>query len=450
MIAARKSLGPRAASRPAPGRLLSLAVLAAAAALAGCADDEDPRLPGERIAIRPSVQPGGEVTGETRPIPAAETRADWPQVGGDAGHAGGHPAGPSSPSLAWRVSAGPGAEDRLTDSGPVIADGVIFLRDGEAGVRAFDAGSGRRRWDVDLTPDGESSATGFGGGLAVVGDRLYVTNGFGLVAALNVADGAEIWRHQAQAPIHSAPVVAGGKVIAVTRANKAVALNAEDGSVAWTKDSGLNRAGNLGGSAPAATENVVALPYGSGELVLARTESGATLWSATLVSPGKVEGMAAFPDVTSAPALGPGPSVVAANAGGAMALFDGRNGRRVWQLDFGSMSPVWEVADTLYAVTSEPSVVRVDIGTGDIMWRAPLETWEDPEDREIPIGYGGPVLAGGRVLVTSSDGRLMAFDPQTGAPGAVIEMPGGSRTGVAAAGGTLYVHTVDGDLLAYR
>ena len=44
----------------------------------------------------------------------------------------------------------------------------------------------------------------------------------------------------------------------------------------------------------------------------------------------------------------------------------------------------------------------------------------------------------------------MAFDPQTGAPGAVIEMPGGSRTGVAAAGGTLYVHTVDGDLLAYR
>ena len=78
MIAARKSPGPRAASRPAPARLLSLAVLAAAAALAGCADDEDPRLPGERIAIRPSVQPGGEVTGETRPIPAAETRADWP------------------------------------------------------------------------------------------------------------------------------------------------------------------------------------------------------------------------------------------------------------------------------------------------------------------------------------------------------------------------------------
>lgn len=430
-------------------RLLGAATLALATALAGCADD-DPKLPGERIAIRPSVQPGGVPTAEIRAVPAAEPKADWPQVGGGAAKAGGHVEAPASLRLAWKVSAGPGAEDRLTDSGPVISGGAVYLRDGEAGVRAFDAGTGRRRWDVDLTPDGESSDIGFGGGVAVEGERVYATNGFGLVAALNAADGAEIWRYRAQAPIHSAPAVAGGKVIVITRDNKAVALNAADGSVAWEKDSGLNRSGNLGGAAPAATENVVALPFGSGELMLARTPSGVTLWTATLVSPGKAEGMAAFPDVTSAPALGPGPSVVTANAGGAMALFDGRNGRRVWQLEFGSLAPVWEVDSTLFAATSEPSVVRVDIATGAILWRTALARWEDPEDRETPIGYGGPVLAGGRVLVTSSDGRLLAFDPQTGADLGVIEMSGGSRTGVAVAGGTVYVQTDDGDLLAYR
>ncbi|MEC9434349.1 MAG: PQQ-binding-like beta-propeller repeat protein [Pseudomonadota bacterium] len=439
----------RATALRASFRVPALAGLALAALLAGCAEEE-PRLPGERIAIRTAQAPGGAPTAETRAVPAASDKADWPQVGGDPAHAGGHVAAPASLSLAWRVSAGPGAEDRLTDSGPVIAGGVVFLRDGDAGVRAFDAASGARRWTVDLTPEDESSEIGFGGGLAVADGRVFVTNGFGLIAALNASDGSEIWRRQEIAPIHSAPVVAGGMVIAVTRANKAVALNATDGTVAWERESGLNRAGNLGGAAPAATANVAALPYGSGELALVRTANGATLWSATLVSPGKVEGMAAFPDVTSAPALGPGPSVVAANAAGAMALFDGRNGRRVWQLDFGSIGPVWEVGDTLFASTSEPSVVRVDIATGAVLWRAPLERWEDPDDREGPIDYAGPVLAGGRVLVTSSDGRLLAFDPQTGAELGVIEMPGGSRTGVAVANGTVYVQTDDGDLLAYR
>ena len=60
------------------------------------------------------------------------------------------------------------------------------------------------------------------------------------------------------------------------------------------------------------------------------------------------------------------------------------------------------------------------------------------------------MLAGGRVLVTSSDGKLLSFDPQTGERLGEIEMPAGSSTGPAVAGGVVYVLTDEGDLLAYR
>jgi outer membrane protein assembly factor BamB len=145
-----------------------------------------------------------------------------------------------------------------------------------------------------------------------------------------------------------------------------------------------------------------------------------------------------------------GPLIVAGNAGGAFAAWDARTARRAWQRDFGALGPAWPAGETLYVATSEPSVQRLALVDGRTLWRTELAAWEDPDDREDAIAYGAPVLAGGRVLVTSSDGRLLAFDPETGERLSEIEVPDGSSTGVAVAGGTVYMLTDAGDLLAYR
>ncbi len=425
------------------------AALMAALAVSACSDDEEPRLQGERIPVRaPFFEIGG--SGEIRPVPPAEPREEWSQAGGDAGRYGGHAQAPASLSLAWSADAGAGFSDRVAASDPVISGGKVFVRDGEASVFAFDAASGRRLWEADLAPPSEYSETGFGGGLAIDGGKLFATTGFGEVVAVSPETGEELWRHKAGAPFRAAPGARGGLVIAVTAANTAIGLNAETGERLWEVESGLARTGNLRGAAPAIGQDVAALPFGSGELMLVRGKAGSVFWSATVVSVGAQEGLAAFPDITSDPVLGPGPSVIAGNAGGALALFEGRTGRRVWQRDFGSLSPVWQAGDTLFVVSTDGKLLRLALQTGDALWVTDLPVWEDPEDREDAIVYAGPVLAGGRVLVTSSDGRLLAFDPQTGAALGEVEMPDGSRSGPAVAGGTVYVLTDGGDLLAYR
>lgn len=62
----------------------------------------------------------------------------------------------------------------------------------------------------------------------------------------------------------------------------------------------------------------------------------------------------------------------------------------------------------------------------------------------------GPVLAGGRVLVTSSGGELLSFDPETGAPAGAVRLSAGSTTGPAVANGSIFVLSRDGALHALR
>ena len=63
---------------------------------------------------------------------------------------------------------------------------------------------------------------------------------------------------------------------------------------------------------------------------------------------------------------------------------------------------------------------------------------------------GSTVQAGGRVLVTSSEGELLAFDALTGGQSSVVEISGLKGLGPVVANGTVYVLTEDADLVALR
>ncbi|MFT6775486.1 MAG: outer membrane protein assembly factor BamB, partial [Paracoccaceae bacterium] len=409
-----------------------------------------PKLQGERIAVRAPepVTLNGEVR-SSRPLPPVIDAASWTHAGGDAAHSGGHRAGPAAPRLAWRVSAGVAPGALLPPGAPVADGGRIYVRDGASGVMAFDAATGRRVWKADLALEGEDGDIGYGGGLALDAGRLFATTGFGETLALDPATGAITWRTRGDAPYRSAPVASQGQVASVSAANGVIGLDAASGAVAWRSEGLSTRTGNLGRGAPAAAPGAVLIPFGSGELSVIRIPSGVQVWSINLGASAGGEGLSAFSDLTSGPVLA-GAMVIAGTAGGQFVGIDGRIGRQAWARRFGSLSPAWVAGDTVFVMSSEPRVMRLNVEDGATMWAQTLDGYDDMEDRTDPITYAGPVLAGGKVWVTSSDGRLLSFDGVTGAPADAIDMPDGSVTGPIAAGGTIYVLTDAGDLLAYR
>ena len=60
--------------------------------------------------------------------------------------------------------------------------------------------------------------------------------------------------------------------------------------------------------------------------------------------------------------------------------------------------------------------IRLDAATGEVIWAVdmPYFTQEKIKKRKGIYAHYGPVLAGGRVMVVSSDGLLRAFDPTDG------------------------------------
>lgn len=333
---------------------------------------------------------------------------------------------------------------------PVVAGGRVFTLDSEAQVSAFSTGGGGAQWRRDLSPEGESGEVGFGGGLAFESGRLFVTTGFGQVVALDAASGEEIWRQKLPAPVRAAPAVSDGVVVVVARDNTSLAFAAEDGAVRWRVAGAASDAGVFGGASPAISPGGVAiLPFGSGELIAVRATSGQRLWSDVLSGGRRGQASSVISDISSDPVI-IGVAVIAGNQSGRLAAIDGRSGRRGWTRDFGARGPVWADGQTLFLITDNAELKRLSGQDGSTMWTTPLQEYRDQEDRTDAITYGGPVLAGGRLLVTSSEGEILTFDPLTGASTGSTPVSGLVGLGPVVAGGVVYVITDAGELVALR
>jgi outer membrane protein assembly factor BamB len=436
-------------------RPLRLALCLLGLAIAGCSyfEDDEVILPGDRTPVRQAVEERlapPELLESATPLGPATPLTDWTQPNAVASRAPGHIAGPAGLSEAWRADAGAGTDSESSiTSAPIVADGLVYTLDAAATVTAFDAGSGRQIWRVSVAPEGEDPEDGFGGGLAWLDGRVFAATGFGEVIALGARDGAELWRRGLSAPIRAAPAALDGRVVVVTRDSSGFALAADDGAVLWRVRGAPGGAGVLGGASPALSGPIAVLPFASGELTAVVAATGRRIWSDALTGGRGGLAMTDISDVSGDPVIS-GVGVYAANATGAMVAIDGRSGRRGWLRPTASDNPAWAIGGSLFVVSRNARLLRLTAATGEVIWAVDLPLYEDPEDRDGVISYGGPVVADGRVYLTSSDDALLVFDAATGEQTDTVDLPGGSVTGPVIAGGTLYVLSDDGVLHAFR
>ncbi|MGL4235073.1 outer membrane protein assembly factor BamB family protein, partial [Tabrizicola sp.] len=106
----------------------------------------------------------------------------------------------------------------------------------------------------------------------------------------------------------------------------------------------------------------------------------------------------------------------------------------------------------IFLVNDEAKLVRLDAETGEVIWSVemPYFTNDKIKRRKGIFAHYGPVIAGGRIMVVSSDGILRAFDATDGSLTHTAEIPGGASAQPAVAGGTLYVVSSNGQLHAFR
>ncbi len=419
--------------------------------LAACSEPEL-LLEGERLDVRGNPVPTETVNRALPlPLPAPQRNADWTHTGGNTRHQISHASLDPSLQIAWSAEIGEGNDrkHRIT-ADPVVANGRVFTLDSRSRLSAFST-RGAALWSVDLTPASDNPDEGSGGGIAAVGNRVYATNGFGTLTALNATDGAVIWQQDFDAGATAAPMVEGGVVYAVTSNSTGWALSAENGRILWQVFGAVGDRASTGGPSPVLAGPLVVFPFSSGQMVAAVTGTGSQVWAASLAGQRLGRATGALADLTGAPIFADG-RIYAGSYAGQAAAFDGTTGQRIWSAEEGAAGPLWLAGGSLFFVSDRNQLVRLDAATGETIWtrNLPLFTRERIRRRKSVFVHHGPLLASGRLILTSDDGMLRQFDPVNGDLIGSQPLPNGAARNPVVAGGTLYVVTENGQLLALR
>jgi outer membrane protein assembly factor BamB len=410
-------------------------------------------LPGERVAVfsdRRDLEPDKDMAGVQVIIPPPTVNDSWPQSGGFANYAMYNLAVSDSPRTIWTADVGAGSSSsRILTTPPIMAEGKVFAKDAESTVSAFDADTGKLIWRVTLQPEKARDTDEFGGGLAYYGGRLFVTTGFASVHSLDPNDGKEIWNSSVSAPVRGAPLAFADRVFAISIDNKLQALAAVDGSDLWQYTALQEIAGYVGGTSPAGSGDNIVAPFSSGEVVGLRLESGRPAWNESLI--GRRSEVRAFGNLTDirGRAIIDRGVVVAMGSAGQLAAIDLRSGQRLWERGIGGNQTPWAAGRFLFIVSANADVVAIGRDDGKVKWVTPLTQFRD-DKRRVPVLWGGPVLAGDRLLVAGTLGELLALSPYTGEILGKIDLRDPVRLAPIVANRTIYVLTDSGRLIALR
>ena len=429
------------------GRISTLALTLGA--LAACGSSEKP-LTGQRFAIGASdVSAQANATASIR-LPRAVPNAEWTDVNGSPQHKFGHAAFSTSPTLRWTtdIGTGVGRNTRIT-SGPVAGGGLVYALDGGSTISALSS-DGTVAWSLDVTPVGEKTLDGSGGGVSYASGVVYAGTGFGELLAINATSGTVIWRRMFEAAIRSTPTSDGRTVFVVTRGDVAYAVDAKTGALDWVQRGAMSSTGGLeGGASPAVSGRQVVMPFSSGQVIAVRSNTGELRWIEGIGGARAATSLAFIGDISGDPVID-GNSVYVSNLAGETVKLNLTSGARNWTLGVGASDAVWPVGGSVFLVSDHAQLMRVSASNGSVIWSQQLPQFKKPEKRDDMIRHYGPVLAGGLMWVAGRDGQLRGFEPEGGQMVASVNIPGGAAAAPIIVGGVMYIPSLDGELHAFQ
>ena len=408
---------------------------------------------GDRTSILSRAESGAEVDPNLSNVyvlyPPAEDNASWNQPGGNAPKSIGHVALPANISRAWTASI-QGATNRVRlAASPVIDENRLFVIDTNATVHAFSTANGARLWSTAIEVKGDGQSSVFGGGVSVERGRVFATNGVGEVAAIDASNGSILWRVKPAGPLRGAPTLSAGNAYVMTQDNQLYAIEQASGKVLWNKAGSVGQAGVFGVAAPAAGQGTVVAGFSSGELYAYRYENGRDLWSDALARTSISTSVATLSDIDADPIIDRG-RVYAVGQGGRMAAYELVTGQRIWELNIAGISSPTIAGEWLFVLTDDARMLCIARSTGKVRWSTQLRRWKDEKDKQGPINWTGPVLAGGRLIVGNTEGDIVQLSTDEGAPTPLFRLDAPLTVPPVVAGNTLYLLDDSGRISAYR
>ena len=401
------------------------------------------------LGIERDTEVDPALSGVAVTLPPAAVNEAWAQPGGNASKSPGHVELGQGLSRIWTAKVtGANPRARLAAS-PVMSDGRIYVVDTTARVTAFDANTGAQIWSNALEIEKDGKPSRFGGGVSATGTNVFATNGVGDVASLAADTGALVWKKRPAGPLRGAPTLSNGNVYVMTQDNQIYALRQSDGEAQWNEAGPVAASGIFGVGAPAAAQGTIIAGYSSGELAAYRYENGRSLWSDTLSRTAMSTSVSTLTDIDADPVIDRG-RVFALGKGGRMASYELVSGQRIWEINIAGISTPVTSGEWVFVMTDEARLLCVARSTGKIRWISKLQRYKNEKKKKKPISWYGPVLAGGRLVITNSHGAVWSVAPDEGTATEILDVGNDVSLAPIVANNILYILDDSGRISAFR
>lgn len=330
------------------------------------------------------------------------------------------PAPSGVPGVLWRVQ----ANDQVA-SAVTVANGIAYVGSNDGVVRAIDIATGDEIWTVETAANAESPFS------IVDGSTVFVAGGDGTVRGLDAATGSEIWRSDPVLDISNQITLDDESVYVAGHGTVYYALSKEDGSVRWTT--------NLSGAAQSRGAVLLdgAIYFGAddGKTYSLDAATGAIKWSLD-------SGLPVVKTVASVDGVIFVPAVNDETLESALIAIDAETGTELWRyaVTTGGLSAGTPYEDLVLVGTNNGELLALDRATGILDWKVATGS-------QMAIG-AGPSIVDGVAYFGSNDSSLYAVDLSTQSPTWSVALDGEMNMSPAIIGGVIYVGTWNGSIYA--
>ena len=173
------------------------------------------------------------------------------------------------------------------------------------------------------------------------------------------------------------------------------------------------------------------------------------LWADALARTSISTEVGSLTDIDADPIIDSG-RVYALGQGGRMAAYELVTGQRIWELNLAGISTPAIAGEWIFTLTDDARLLAIARSSGRVRWINQLQRYRDEKDKEGPIFWTGPVLAGNQLWVASSHGLVYRVSVEEGSAQQYVDLDEPVSLPPVVADNMLYILDDSGRITAFR
>jgi outer membrane protein assembly factor BamB len=329
----------------------------------------------------------------------------------------------------WEVNVGSGLGALYRLMPPVIDKDRIYANDYKGRVYAFDRKTGAHQWRQSLDLDVAS-------GVGISADLVLIASLDGDVIALDKESGEERWRSNVTSEVLAPPQSNGSVVVIQTNDGKLFGLDAKTGESMWTYTTQLPVLTLRGTATPQVFGPNVITGFANGKLIALSALDGTAYWERRIARPQGKSDIERVVDIDGTPVIS-GQLIYATSYNGTLSALTPRGGI-VWSQTTSSYSSPVVIDNKVIVSTAEGWMKAFNAETGVLIWESKLLS-----GRKL----AAPQNLAGFAVTADYEGYVHVFDTDSGS---ILDRfridRDGVRSPMVSDGSYLYVLCNDGVL----